>query len=385
MCRVENSHLKRSLITRRSERAAAVVEHNDVKVGLSVSISGKYRQQGQQALNGLLLWQSHTNAQGGIPVGSVTRPVRVVWYDDESRSGRARENVLRLLRQDRVDILLGPYSSNLTITAAEVVEEQKKLLWNYGGTSDEIFSRGCKYLVGISTPASDYFRDLPGWLARQHPELRRICVLYSGKGTFGGQISRGIIESAQEASYSVHSVPLNDPSSNPDLALSTLRELNPEVLVLAGNFQDDLAILQTRSRWPNTVRVIAAVSAGMAAFGSQLGQNSEDVIGASQWEPDLSVSPTVGPSSDWIVNTSQKEFGTIPDYVGAGAYASVLIAAECVRHVGSIDDDALRSAASQLNCNTFYGRFQIDQPTGKQLGHRVLLVRWHDSAKTVLG
>ena len=50
----------------------------------------------------------------------------------------------------------------------------------------------------------------------------------------------------------------------------------------------------------------------------------------------------------------------------------------------TIDNDALRSAASQLNCNTFYGRFQIDRPTGKQLGHRVCLVRWRDSAKTVL-
>ena len=132
------------------------------------------------------------------------------------------------------------------------------------------------------------------------------------------------------------------------------------------------------------MRIIAAVSGGMAAFGSQLGQASEDVIGASQWEPGLSVSPTVGPSSEWFVDAFQKEFGPTPGYVSAGAYASVLIAAECVRHMGSIDNDALRSAASQLNCNTFYGRFQIDRPTGKQLGHRVCLVRWRDSAKTVL-
>ena len=359
------------------------MEYNEVKVGLSVSISGKYRLQGQQALNGLLLWQSHTNAQGGIPVGSITRPVRLVWYDDKSRSGRTRKNVLRLLQEDHADILLGPYSSNLTLAAAELAEEQKKPLWNYGGTSDEIFSRGWKYVVGISSPASDYFRGLPSWLAREHPELRQICVLYSGKGTFGRQVSRGILESAQETSHSVHAVPLNDPSS-PDRGLSILRELNPEVLVLAGNFQDELAILQTRSRWPNTVRVIAAVSAGMTAFGSQLGQASEDVIGASQWEPNLSVSPTVRPSSDWFVNAFQKEFGTTPDYVSAGAYASVLIAAECIRHVDSTDDDALRSAASRLNCSTFYGRFQIDRLTGKQLGHRVFLVRWHDSAQTVL-
>jgi branched-chain amino acid transport system substrate-binding protein len=360
------------------------MDHNDVKVGASVSISGKYRLQGQQALNGLLLWQSHTNAQGGIPVGGAIRPVRLTWYDDESRSARARDNVLRLLQDDGVDFLFGPYSSNLTLAVAELAEEKKKLLWNYGGTSDEIFSRGWEYVVGISTPASDYFRNLPAWFARQHPDLRRICVLYSGKGTFGKQVSRGIIESAHETGHSVHSVPLNDPSRNPDLALSTLGELNPEALVLAGNFQDELAILQTRSRWPGRVRVTAAVSAGMASFGSQLGQVSEDVIGASQWEPGLSVSPTIGPTSEWFVNAFQKEFGSTPDYVSAGAFAAGLIIVECVRQAASLNSDSLRRVASRLNCNTFYGRFQIDPRTGRQSGHRIFLVRWQDRTKTVL-
>ena len=103
-------------------------------------MSGKYRLQGQQALNGVSLWQSHTTTQGGIPVGSVTRPVRLVWYDDASRSGRARENVRRLLQEDRVDILLGPYSSNLTLAAAEIAEEQKKLSRNYTAGASMIWN-----------------------------------------------------------------------------------------------------------------------------------------------------------------------------------------------------------------------------------------------------
>jgi branched-chain amino acid transport system substrate-binding protein len=347
-------------------------------------VSGKYQLQGQQALNGILLWQSHTSAQGGIPVGGVARPVRLIWYDDESRNGRARENVLRLFQEDHVDILLGPYSSNLTMAAAEIAEDYKKLLWNYGGTSDEIFCLGWKYVVGISSSASDYFRALPLWLAKQCPELRSICVFYSGRGTFGRQVSRGILESAQKTGHSIHSIPLSSPQKDNNAVLSAIRDLEPEALVLAGSFQDELAIMRTRPRWPNTVRVRAAVSAGLAAFGSQLGGAAEDVIGASQWEPGLSASPTVGPTSEWFVNAFRKEFGTTREYVSAGAYVSGLLAAECIRHVNSTDDNALQSAASRLNCTTFYGRFQIDRQTGKQLGHRVSLVRWHKCAKTVL-
>jgi ABC-type branched-subunit amino acid transport system substrate-binding protein len=128
-----------------------------------------------------------------------------------------------------------------------------------------------------------------------------------------------------------------------------------------------LPILQTRSRWPNTLRIVAAVSAGMTAFGSQLGQASEDVIGPSQWETGLRESPTVGPTSEWFVNTFQKEFETAPDYVSAGAYASVLIAAECIRQAASLDSDSLRRAVSRLNCDTSMVAFRLTpEPEGSQ-------------------
>ncbi len=86
--------------------AATVVSDDEIRVGLSVSVSGRFQFQGQQALDGILLWQSHANAEGGISInGSMSRSVRLIWYDDGSRGSRARENVLRLIRNDNVDIL----------------------------------------------------------------------------------------------------------------------------------------------------------------------------------------------------------------------------------------------------------------------------------------
>jgi branched-chain amino acid transport system substrate-binding protein len=168
----------------------------EVAVGLSISLTGKFRPQGQQALQGIRLWQSYINAQGGIAVrNGENRSVRLIWYDDYSQIRFAQKNVFQLLRGDKVDILLGPYSSSLTMAVAEIAEEHKKVLWNYGGSSDEIFSHGRRYLVGIASPASAYLRALPHWLAEESPVLTRICVLYSAGGTFGWQVARGILES----------------------------------------------------------------------------------------------------------------------------------------------------------------------------------------------
>jgi branched-chain amino acid transport system substrate-binding protein len=350
---------------------------DEITVGLSVSTSGTFQLEGQQALHAILLWQSHVNAQGGITVGSVSRPIRVIWYDDEGRVSRTRENVLRLLRGDSVDFLLGPYSSHLTMAAAEIAEEHEKILWNYGGTSDEIFSRSWRYIVGISSPASDYFRGFPRWLTKEDPELRRIYVFHSGKGTFGRQVSRGVIESAGDTGHSVHSVPIDTP-------VEKLHEATPEAIVLAASFDDEMAIIQSRPCWPTTVRAVAAVAAGIASFGSEMGQTSHGVIGPSQWEPDIHFPSVVGPSSEWFGHAFQKEFGTAADYVAAAAFAGGLILSECIRRAVSRDNNKLREVASRLDCHTFYGRFRVDPQTGKQVGHRVLLVQWKNRAKSVL-
>ena len=167
-------------------------------------------------------------------------------------------------------------------------------------------------------------------------------------------------------------------------ALSILREIKPEAVVLAGGFQEEVAILQTRSRWPNTVRVIAAVAAGMPAFGSQLPQASGGIIGPSHWEPSASSSTILGPPTEWFMNNFQKQFGTTPDYIAAGSFAAGLIMSECVRRSGSLDSDQLRSTAARLECHTFYGCYRIDPHSGKQLGHRILLVQWQKGSKISL-
>jgi branched-chain amino acid transport system substrate-binding protein len=357
-----------------------------VTVGLSISLTGRFCPQGQQALQGVRLWQSYINAQGGITVrNGEKRSVRLVWYDDRSQISVARKNALQLLKEDRIDILLGPYSSSLTMAVAEIAEEHKKVLWNYGGSSDEIFSRGWRYLVGVASPASDYLRALPPWLAEERPALGRICVLYSGRGTFGWRVARGILESALSvAHHSVHLVPINVPWDNHDVILGVLFGIGPEIVVLAGSFQDEVTLMRTRPRWPMTVREVAAVAAGVRAFFTELAQTADGVVGPSQWEPGMTFPGVAGPTSDWFLERFQSQFGQTPEYIAAGSFAAGLVLTECIRQAACLDDEKLRSTAADLDCNTFYGRFHIDPRTGMQTGHRMGLIRWQRGDKVVL-
>ena len=236
----------------------------------------------------------------------------------------------------------------------------------------------------VASPASDYLRALPPWTSREYSGLRRNCVLYSDKGSFGWQVARGVLESAQGVVQSVELIPMHSPLKNSDAIRSVLFEISPEVVVLAGSFQDELMIMRGRPYWPATVRSLAAVAAGIHAFSAQLGGLADGVVGPSQWEPGVSLPEIRGPTSDWFADSFEKQFGSPPDYVAAGSFATGVIVTECIRRAASLDNDRLRSIASDLDCNTFYGRFRIDAQSGKQVGHRMLLIRWREGRKVVL-
>src|SRR5438132_527543 len=83
----------------------------------------------------------------------------------------------------------------------------------------------------------------------------------------------------------VHLVPLTVTWENHDTILGILSSISPEIVVLAGSFQDELSLIRIRSRWASTVRVVAAVAAGLRDFSAELEQIADGVLGPSQWEP----------------------------------------------------------------------------------------------------
>jgi len=354
----------------------------EILIGLSISLTGKFSDQGQQALDGLRLWQSYVNGRGGITVGQAApQPVQLVFYNDQSRASLTRGNALRLVRQDRVAALFGPYSSGLTMTVAEVAREHRKVLWNHGGSSDEILNRGWPNLVSTPTPASDYLRDLPRRLARQAPALRRICIVHSTRGTFASHVARGVVQAAT----SEYSVQLTAYSAlDVDVLVRGLRVSRPEILILAGNFEQEIQIMRARQRWPTSIQTVAAVAAGIHAFRDELGRAAIGVIGPSQWEADASFPANIGPDAVWFVRNFQERFGHKPEYTAAGSFAVGLIFGECVRHAGSLRDNDLLAAAAELDCFTLYGRFRLDSAGGRQVGHRILLVQWDQDHKVLL-
>lgn len=350
-----------------------------VRIGVSLSLSGALRLQGEQALCGLRLWADRVAPDQGLHA-------ELVVLDDASRARLARENVERLFDHDRVDALVGPYGSALVLAAAAVADSRGAVLWNHGGASDALFERGWRRMVSVPTPASDYFRGLPAWLTAQAPAARRVVMLFARAGTFAGHVARGALEAARLAGFElVRPIAFDSPLRDAETAVAEAGALEPDLLVGVGRFQDDVALVRERARLSAGTR-LAVVAAGLAAFGAEVGDLAQGVVGPSQWEPAAIDRPRLGPSAAWFAATVERTRGGSPaEYPAAQAFATGLVLAECVQRAGSLEPEALLTAARALETATLYGGFRLDPETGRQVAHRVHLVEWRSGRKELVG
>ena len=90
-----------------------------IKLGGTLGLTGKYAPMSEMVSLGLKLWVKHTNEKGGI----LGRPVELIVYDDTSDPATAKMLYEKLIQEDKVDLVFGPYSSAVTTAAAEVTEK----------------------------------------------------------------------------------------------------------------------------------------------------------------------------------------------------------------------------------------------------------------------
>ena len=117
-----------ALVLSSASISLAKVVGDKIILGAAVSLTGKYSTNGEHTKNGYNFAVERINSMGGVKVGGKTYKFDIIYYDDESNSGRAAQLAERLIKQDGVQYMLGPYSSGLTKAIAPVTEENLSLI-----------------------------------------------------------------------------------------------------------------------------------------------------------------------------------------------------------------------------------------------------------------
>ena len=367
-----------------------------IKVGIPVSLTGQFKTQGRQALAGLQAWAEDTNQAGGISIGPGRRRVELLHYDDRSLAAGAEAATRRLILEDRVDLIFGPYSSGLTRAAAAVTTAHQQVLWNQGG-ADPMYRPG-RRIVGILVEARHYLFILPRIVPVTGPGSSTLAIMRCSAGVFPALVSEGLEPEARRRGFTEVLCREFPPDQSDFSALADeVFQAKPDLLLVVGRIRHDIAIARALvSRWNHSTRptATAVVAAGIDLFGAELGADAEGFIGPSQWEPPAPGSevrmpdPYFGPSPLQVMESLHRagaEAGGLPvDYPMAQAYAAGLVAQRCVLEAGNLEPAELWRAAGELEFHTFFGKFKIHPLLGWQAGHAMPLVQWQQGRKVVI-
>ena len=254
-----------------------------IKAGIPVSLTGQFASQGRQALAGLT--RVGGVCQRGRRVGpgcGQSHPVSLVHYDDGSLAEGAQQATERLIKQDQVDLLFGPYSAGLTTAAAEVAESQGKLLWNHGGAGDALYARGYGNVIGILTPADQYLVGAPALARQSNPDASKLVILRIDTGAFA--LASSLAAWSQPTtlwgsplSWTCATVPRKP--ALPRLP-APWPELEPDLVVCVGRIRHDIATARALASLPNrsSIGLAVVIAAPIAEFANQLGQQADGFI-----------------------------------------------------------------------------------------------------------
>jgi len=188
-------------------------------------------------------------------------------------------------------------------------------------------------------------------------------------------------------------------SSYPTGTLDLSTQLNAAKLACAdgliggGHFSDGLLIMQQiKTTWtPKFVSLLVAVTE--PSFRDQLQATANRVVGPSQWESNVTYSPTLAQSKGlgWYGPTPA-EFTTLykslnggasPSYHSAEAGAALLVLANAIQTANSLVTATVRATLGAMHIMTFFGEFQIDS-RGLQVAHSMILVQWQAAALKIV-
>ena len=342
-----------------------------IYLGAAVSETGRFSREGKDTRQGYLVWLDWVNNEyGGIKVGDERYKVEIVMYDDEGDPDTAARLVEKLINEDRVDFLLGPYSSFLTQSASAIAEKYGKIMIEGNGSAETLFERGFQNLFAVLTPAVDYTRTALQLLA--DIGAKTVVIAYEDTA-FPTSVADGAQRWAAEYGLEVLGVETY-PVNVADVSgiMSKFKELEPDIFVGGGHFNDAILFIRAAKELDfNPKAMVITVGPSNPKLIEEVGADAEYVIGPTQWEASMSYADDYFGTAAEYAARYEKMWGEPPTYQAAESTATALALHIAIEQAASLDTDAVRTALRNLDVVTFYGPINFDERgrnAGKPMG-----------------
>ncbi len=349
--------------------ASARVEGDTIILGSAISLTGKYSTNGIHAQNGYNLAAKVINEAGGVKVGGKSYKIKVQYYDDESTPARGAQLAERLIKQDGVKFMLGPYSSGLTKAIAPVTEKYRIPMVEAEGASRSLFTQGYRYLFAVLSTSEQYLASAIALAAEiaekqgKKPSSIKVAMAFEND-PFSLDVRAGVIEDVKK--YGMKIViddKLPRDLSDMSATLTKVRALRPDLLVVSGHSKGAATAARQIKELKINTPLVAVTHCEAAKIVAKFGGAVNGFLCPTQWAETLSYSdPLFGSAADYdrLFKKTYAGYKNVP-YQAAQASAAVMVWKDAFERANSFDTEKLRDALAATNLKTFYGDIRFSE------------------------
>ncbi|HEX9779076.1 MAG TPA: amino acid ABC transporter substrate-binding protein [Geopsychrobacteraceae bacterium] len=336
------------------------------KVGVVTSISGELATGGNVTKRGYDLWAQAVNAQGGIAINGKQYPVRLFYADAQSQPSQGASAAERLITQEKVDFILGPYSSGVTMAAAPVVEKYKVPMITGSAESPLIWLNKFKYTFGTIPPVS-FTGATPISTLAALPDPPKTAVILGSNDTFSKATAEAFKAAAEKAGIKVRKYNIVPAGQDLTPLMSAVRGLRPDLVAFGGHDEELIKLVKSLQQINYTPKALLMhYGVTEPAFIEALGNNSNQVYGASVWTPTAKTrGELLWADAASYAAAAEQAYQVPADYTQAGSSAAGIAYQAALQQIGATpplsetERIALVRALEELDVETFYGRINF--------------------------
>jgi len=335
-----------------------------IVVGASLAQSGMLADLAADYRKALLLWQDEVNARGGL----LGRRVELRLVDDRSEALAAGRIYERLIREDKADLLLGPFGVAASLGAAASAERERRVLVNATGAARSLHRPGTRYVFQVPAPYTGYG---DGVLEIARAAGLRTLFMAARDDPASREMASGLRDAARAQNMSVTG-PVFFAAGQSDFAplVARARAAGAELWVAFGDARSAAEMVKTLKRLAYAPALVAAQGAEEPRFVRLVGQDAEQVMGLSAYEPRFAT-----PGNAAFAQAFAAKWASPPSLVAAQGYAAAKVLERAVLRAATLDQEKLRGVLASLETETPLGAYQVDPDTGVQRGARVAVVQ----------
>jgi branched-chain amino acid transport system substrate-binding protein len=349
-----------------------------VRVGFSMSLSGALAPNGQQVLAALEIWRDDVNAAGGL----LGRPIELVYYDDRSSPSNVPDIYTKLLTVDKVDLLLGPYATNMAAPAMPVIMQYRRTTIAIQAIGVNAHFKYDRYFAMVSTGPEGpkaFSRGFFEIAAAQNPKPATVAMI-SADAEFARNAADGAKENAKALGFSIV-YDQTYPPATPDFGpiMRAVKAVDADIVFVAAYPPDTVGIIRATKEVDLRPRMFGGAMIGLLVtqLRAQLGPAMNNMIFMETFWPTFDFPGLQEMLAKYRAKVKDNKIDPFGYEYAPFGYAAGQVLAEAVTATRSLDHDAIAKYIHAATFQTVVGEIAYNR-NGDWSEPRVFFTQFQD-------